>query len=200
MNEDNTRKSNFKIQLLLAQTSVTDLIALAKASCSAHQAGGIHNMSFNPKASWESVKILTGGTMSHHSKPTIMRMRLPTGKLATMDKDNVGVAGPHFDKVFNKHLPIEWKFINKIKKRQTMYELNEPITWAELKTAIAKLVNDKAHGLNNVPPNAFKSLSDQNLQHLLTFFNQYWKGEADLGNLCQYQKLANSLTQTSSAG
>ena len=68
--------------------------------------------------------------------------------------------------------------INKIKERQTMYELNYPITWEELKTEMEKLVNDKAPGLNKVPPNAFKSLSDQNLQHLLTFFNQYWKGEA----------------------
>ena len=60
-----------------------------------------------------------------------------------------------------------------------MYELNDPITWAELNTVIAKLANDKAPGLNKVPPNAFKSLSNKNLTHLLTFFRQYWKGEAD---------------------
>ena len=57
--------------------------------------------------------------------------------------------------------------------------MNKPISWAELKTAIAKLANDKAPGLNKVPPNAFKSLSNANLAHLLTFFNQYWEGEAD---------------------
>ena len=81
-------------------------------------------MSFNPKAAWESVKILTGGTTSHHAKPTIMRMRLPTGKLATTDKENTEVSGPHFEKVFNKHCLIEWKLIDKIRQRQTMYELN----------------------------------------------------------------------------
>ena len=48
------------------------------------------------------------------------------------------------------------------------------------KTEIAKLASDKAPGLNKVPPNAFKSLSNSNLAHLLTFFNQYWEGEADL--------------------
>ena len=81
MNDEYTRK--VRLQLSQAQTSVTDLIALAKALWSAHQAEKIHNMSFNPKAAWESVKIITGGTTSHHAKPTIMRMRLPTGKLAS---------------------------------------------------------------------------------------------------------------------
>ena len=85
-------------------------------------------MSFNPKAVWEGVKILTGGTTSHHSKPTIMRMRLPPGKLSKTDKENVEVLGPHFEKVFNKHRPIEWKVIHEIKQSQTMYELNDPIT------------------------------------------------------------------------
>ena len=130
-------------------------------------------MSFNPKAVWESVKILTGGTTSHHAKPTITRMRQPTGKLVTTDKENAEVLGPHFEKLFNNHLPIELEVINEIKQRQTMDELNKPISWAEIKIAIAKLANDKAPGLNKVPPNEFKSLSNANLAHLLTFFNQY---------------------------
>ena len=98
-------------------------------------------MSFNPKAAWESVNILTIGTTIHHANPTIMRMRLPTGKLATTDKENAEVLGPHFEKVFNKHRTIEWNVINEIKQLQTIYELNDPITWAELKTPIAKLAN-----------------------------------------------------------
>ena len=69
--------------------------------------------------------------------------------------------------------------IYEIKQRQIIYELNDPIIWAELKTSIVKLANDKAPGLNKLPPNAFKSLSNTNLKHLLTFFNQYWEGEAD---------------------
>ena len=84
MNNEDTRK--VRLQLSQAKTSVTDLISLSKASWSAHQAEKIYNMSFNPKAAWESVKILTGGITSHRAKPTIMRMRLPTGKLATTDK------------------------------------------------------------------------------------------------------------------
>ena len=106
-------------------------------------------------------------------------MHLPTGKLATTAKENAEVLGPHFEKVFNNHRMIEWNVIDKIKQRQTMYELNEPISWAELKTAIEKLANDKAPGLNKVRPNSFKSLRNSNLSHLLTFLKQYWEGEAD---------------------
>ena len=85
-------------------------------------------MSFNLKATWESLKILTGGTTSHNAKPTIMQMRLPTGKLATTDKENAEVLGPHFEKVFNNHCPIEWKVSNEIKQLQTIHELNKPIS------------------------------------------------------------------------
>ena len=60
-----------------------------------------------------------------------------------------------------------------------MHELNKPISWSEIKTAIAKLANYKAPGLNNVPSNAFKSLTNANLAYLLTFFNQYLEVEAD---------------------
>ena len=110
MNKEDTR--NVRLQLRQAQTIVTNLIYLAKESWSAHQAEKIHNMSFNPKAAWENVKILNGCTTSHHAKPTIMRVRLPTGKIAKTDKENAEVLGPHFEKVFNNHRPIEWKVIN----------------------------------------------------------------------------------------
>ena len=50
MNEEDTRK--VRLQLRQAQTSVTNLISLAKASWSAQQAGKIHNMSFNLKAAY----------------------------------------------------------------------------------------------------------------------------------------------------
>ena len=68
-------------------------------------------MSFNPNAAWESANILTKGTTSPHENPTIMRMRLPTGKLATTDKENAEVSGPHFEKVFNNNRPSEWNVI-----------------------------------------------------------------------------------------
>ena len=105
------------------------------------ESGKIHNMGFNPKAAWESVKILIGGTTSHHANSTIICMRLPTGKLATTDKENAEMLGPYFEKFFNKIFLMEWKVIDEIQQRQTVCELNDTITWTELKTAIEKLAN-----------------------------------------------------------
>ena len=81
--------------LKAAQNVVNEQVSLAKASWSAHQAKIIHSMLFTPREAWTSVKILAGVTMSHHEKPTVMRLRLTNGELATNDAKNVPVMGPH---------------------------------------------------------------------------------------------------------
>ena len=58
--------------------------------------------------------------------------------------------------MYSKHHPIDWEVVNGIRQRPTMSELDNDITMEELRKAISKLSNDKAPGLNGVPPNAFK--------------------------------------------
>ena len=60
-----------------------------------------------------------------------------------------------------------------------MLELDTPISWNELQTAVTKLSNGKSPGLNEVPPDAFKALDDDNLHIILSFFNAYWNDETD---------------------
>ena len=48
-------------------------------------------MRFTPREAWASVKILAGGMTSHHKKPTVMRLRLTNGELATNDAENASV-------------------------------------------------------------------------------------------------------------
>ena len=61
----------------------------------------------------------------------------------------------------------------------TMMELDTKITWEELKKAVTKLENGKSPGLNEVPPDAFKALSEQNLPLLLDLLNAFWNKETD---------------------
>ena len=49
------------------------------------------------------------------------------------------------------------------------------------------LANGKSPGLNDVPPDAFKALSNQNLDLLHSFFNAYWRGEIDFHELHERQ-------------
>ena len=112
-----------------------------------------------------------------------MRMRLPNGDLATTDAENASVFGPYFHRVFNnRRLIIGWHVLDKIKQREVMDKLDHTISWDEIKKATNKLANDKAPGLNGVPPNnAFKALDDANLSWLLLFYNQFWHSQADFG-------------------
>ena len=69
--------------------------------------------------------------------------------------------------------------LDKIKQREVMDELDQPISWDEIKKSTTELVNDIAPGLNGVPPNTFKALKDVNLSYLLLFYNQFWHSQAD---------------------
>ena len=60
-----------------------------------------------------------------------------------------------------------------------MDELDQPISWDEIKKLTTNLANDKAPGLNVVPTNAFKALNDANLSCILLFYNQFWHSQAD---------------------
>ena len=120
-------------------------------------------MRFKTKEAWESVWVLSGGDTIHNASPIVIRMRLPNGELATTDAENASIFGPHFHRVFNNNRPIDWPLLDNIKQREVMDELDQPISWDEIKKSTTKLENDKAPGLNGVPHNAFKALDDANL-------------------------------------
>ena len=60
-----------------------------------------------------------------------------------------------------------------------MIELDSEITWEELQQAIAKLKNVKAPGLKDVPSDAFKSLTKNNLANILEHLNLFWYDEVN---------------------
>ena len=136
-------------------------------------------MNFNPKEVWQIVRVIAGGDTRNHTSPNIMRMQLPNRELETTDAEKTSVFDPHFHRVFNNHRPIDWPVLDNIKKKDVTNELDHPISWYEIKKSTTKLANDKAHGLNSVPPNAIKALDEVNLSWLLLFYNQLWNSQAD---------------------
>ena len=93
--------------------------------------------------------------MSHHSAPTLIHMRLSSGRLAENDEENVRVFSSHFKKMLNNHKPTDREVVNEIELREVMRELDVPPSWAEFICAITELTNNRAPGLNGIPPNAF---------------------------------------------
>ena len=93
---------------------------------------------------------------SHHAKPTMMRLRLTNGELATNDFENVSVMGPQLEKEYRNHRPVDWSARHGLLQRTSMLKLDTLILWEELKQAVTKLANGKSPGLNDVPADAFK--------------------------------------------
>ena len=110
---------------------------------------------------------------SHHKALPVMRFKLPNGNLAVTDAENASILVTHFERVYTNHRKIDWTVLDEIQQRMTMVELDTKITCEELKKAVMKLANGKSPGLNKVPPDAFKSLSEQNLTLLLEFLNAF---------------------------
>ena len=75
------------------------------------------------------MKVLAGGMTSHHEKPTVIRLKLTNGELDTTDAENVSVMGPHLERIYRKHRPVDWKVLNEIPQRHLMPELDTLISW-----------------------------------------------------------------------
>ena len=117
--------------------------------------------------------------MIHHSAPTLIQMRLPSGQLAEIDEENVSVFVIHFKKVLNNHKPKDREVVNDIDLRKVMSVLHVPPSWAEFTSALTELTNNKAPALNVIPPNAFKSMKKENLQHHFDFITEFWEDRID---------------------
>ena len=114
---------------------------------------------------------------SHHKSLTVMRFKSPNGNLAVTDAENASIMGPHFKQVYTNDRKIDWTVLDDILQRMTMMELDTKITWEELKKAVTKLANREYPGLNEVPPDSFKALSEQNLSLPIDLLNTFWNEE-----------------------
>ena len=175
----NTPLPSTLIHLKTLQQKVDEAVSVAKTRWSCHLAEEIHNMTFNPKEAWASIRRLTGGKSSHHTSPKVIQMRLPSGNLADNDKENVSVFANYFKKVINNHKWTDTTVINEINLREVMGELDDPPLWTEYISVIQELTNEKSPGLNGVPPNAFKSMSEENLRHHFNFINEFWEDKVN---------------------
>ena len=85
----------------------------------------------------------------------------------------------HFKKVLNNHKTTDTTMINEINLQEVMGELDDPPLWKEYICGIQELTNEKSPGLNVVPPNTFKSMSEENLRHHFNFITEFWEDKFD---------------------
>ena len=70
--------------------------------------------------------------------------------------------------------PTNESVINENQLKDALTELDLPTDWEELLITVTEITNDKATGLNNAPPNAFKAMTSENLLHLFDFIIKCW--------------------------
>ena len=83
-------------------------------------------------------------------------MRMANGQLTTNGKENMAVFGPHFERVFNNHRPVDLTVLDDIPQRPILHDIDSPITFDEVNAAINKLKNGRSPGLNGILPEAYK--------------------------------------------
>ena len=72
-----------------------------------------------------------------------MAMKMTDGKLTSNGKECMTVFGPHFDRVFNNHRPVDPTILDDIPQRPILHDIDSPITFAKVDAAINKLKNGK---------------------------------------------------------
>ena len=108
-----------------------------------------------------------------------MAMKNEDGSVTQCDDGHMNVFHPHFKRVFNNHKEVDFTVLDLIPQQEMMQYLDGNITWAELKRAVANLKTHKAPGMNEVPPEAFKSMDDECLAQVLKYLNEFWNQESN---------------------
>ena len=135
-----------------------DLVKLAKARWYSGICTNIHNMRMNPRLAWENICLLTGGETAHHKTNINMAMKLESGELAFIAKENMYIFSMHFHKVLNNNTPFDDSVLDLIEQKPCHTTIDTPITFREVKNAINKLKKGKAAGLNGISPEALKAM------------------------------------------
>ena len=107
---------------------------------------GMHNL---------DIHLLTGGTTVHHKRQVTMAIKMEDGRLASNSKENMSLFGPHFDRVYNNHRPVDLSVLENVPQCPTLRDIDSPITFEEVNHAINKLKSGKSPGLNGIPPEAW---------------------------------------------
>ena len=170
---------SMRTQLQCLNKNVKDKVLIAKARWAAHVCSKIHDMRANPRVAWEYIRLLTNGSTAHHKKKVKMAMKMANGKPATNGKENMAVFGPHFERVFNNHRPVDPSVLDEILQRPILHDIDSPITFEEVNTAINKLKNGKSPGLNGIPPEAYKAMNVATRRRVHGYVTAFFEGDAD---------------------
>jgi hypothetical protein len=108
-----------------------------------------------------------------------MAMCLPDGSLAASSTKNMSVFGPHCERVFSNHCPVDFSVLDLIPQQEQLMKIDHPITFAEVDKAMNKLKLGKAPGLNKIPPEAYKAMGKAMQLQIYRYVRPFFDGTMD---------------------
>ena len=133
----------------------------------------------NTRAMWEAINECKLGHENNYTRPKTMSLTKPDGSRTTNDKENISIMRAHCEQLFNNKKNVSDNALELIDQRNIEPDLDHPITWKEFTKAINGLKNNKSPGANEIPAEAFKSMNNENKNHIFQFINSFWNGEED---------------------
>ena len=139
-------------------------------------------MPFNPKREWENTKQFMGGDTRNITAPRLIQMTLTSGRLGENDEENVSVFASHLKKVLNNHQPTDREVINDIELREAMRELEVTPLVGRVhlcQQRVYQRQGPRTQWIPPKPPNAFMSMSEENLRHHFDLITEFWEATVD---------------------
>ena len=178
---NNPTPSYTKSKLALANRIRNIRVREAKMDFNRHMADKLTNAAttFNTKEIHKIIKATALGQEINHAPKRTISLRLPNGKRAINDKENMSVMLPHCQRIFNNHKAVSPQALLHMKQRPIIQALDDDFSDIEIRTALRNMKNDKAPGSNGIPIEALKAMDETNFDIVREFLNKFWNNEAD---------------------
>ena len=171
---DTKELADVKLQKAVRHAKCAHENELAKEICT-------DGMRRQPRKVWNKIRKFQKGSRAHHRPVTgLILQDQETKEIAISAADNVNVVTKHFSQLFNRtSAPIDISVLDDLPPIDPMHELAEPPTAEEVRTILNRLATGKAPGLTNLPVDALKALTGDNLKVTVDLLRKYWTNETE---------------------
>jgi hypothetical protein len=163
---NNPTPSYTKTKLALANRIRNIRVKEAKMDFNRHMADKLTSAAktFNSNEIHKIIKATSLGNEINHSTKRPISLRLPNGKRAINDSENMSVMLPHCHRIFNNHKAVSPQALLHMKQRPIIQSLDDDFSDTEIRTALRQMKNNKAPGANGIPIEALKAMNNTNFE------------------------------------
>ncbi len=177
----NPTPADTKTKLTLANRIRNIRVREAKLDFNRHMANKLTSAAniFDAKEIHKIIKQTSLGHEINHAPKRSISLRLPNGKPAINDKENMSVMLPHCQRIFNNHKTVSPQALAHMKQQPIMQSLDNDFSDTEIRNALHQMKNDKAPGSNGVPIEALKAMYEKNFAIVRKFLRKFWNDKTD---------------------